>query len=352
MAAIVKGLLTGLVVLAATSGIASGQSGAVVDGPEVVWNHSLWGKPRSFTAEVEGLAKFLDERTGGKFQYNIHWGTLSQPRDNLDGIAVGAFQAANFSSNYYPGKVEASTGLDLPFLPIETLHQLARVSDEYMEVPTVRDEFRKWNAMYYMSTAIPLYEVVGKGKPPETFDDWKGMRVRALGLMADAFREIGIAPIATPPGDVFMAMDRGLVDAAAFAYYAHLSYRTYEAADWYTNGLKVTTGAASGMMFNVDAYEALPEQYRALLEEYKAEHGYPLQIAAYEIEQAKAPQVFQEAGLKEVVIPPEEREKLADAGAPPVWKAWVEKMNGQGYDGQALLDFILDSAERHRDASF
>src|SRR5690606_13806439 len=70
MGSIVKGLLAGLLVLAATSGSASAQSGAIVDGPEVVWNHSLWGKPRSFTAEVEGLAKFLEDRKSTRLNYS------------------------------------------------------------------------------------------------------------------------------------------------------------------------------------------------------------------------------------------------------------------------------------------
>ena len=41
---------------------------AAVDGPDVFWKFSLWGKWRAFTEVEETLSKRLSEETNGKFK--------------------------------------------------------------------------------------------------------------------------------------------------------------------------------------------------------------------------------------------------------------------------------------------
>lgn len=79
-----------------------------IDGPRVHWNFAYWGKPRAQSVLYEKFAEFIEERTGGKFTMQIHWGTLTQPRDNLDGIKLGAYEGTHFVGSYYPGKLPAA----------------------------------------------------------------------------------------------------------------------------------------------------------------------------------------------------------------------------------------------------
>ena len=112
-----KKLLTGAAALVfALAGAA--QAAEIVDGPRVHWNYSDWGKSRAVTTMLENLGPWLGERTGGKFTVQLHWGTLSPPNSVLDGLSVGAFEAGTFCASYYPAKLPAHTGLELPFLPI------------------------------------------------------------------------------------------------------------------------------------------------------------------------------------------------------------------------------------------
>jgi len=60
------------------------------------WNVSLWGKRRAFTEHVEKLAELVSEKTNGEFTLNISYGGLSNNRENLDGISIGAFEMAQF----------------------------------------------------------------------------------------------------------------------------------------------------------------------------------------------------------------------------------------------------------------
>ena len=344
-------LLIGAAVAAmtvATVPFASANAADTVEGPRLHWNFSLWGKPRASSTATINFAKYLEERTGGNFTMTIHWGTLSKPRAVLDGLSLGAFQGGAFCASYYPAKLPAHTGLDLPFLPINNFQALQGVTEEYYGNEVLQKETKKWNSFFHMSSLLPLYEVVGKGEPPKSLEDWKGLRIRALGQQGKAMQKLGAVPTSVPAPDVYTSMDRGLIDAAGFAYYAHESYRTYELGTWFTSGLDVGS-IACGQLFNIDAFNSLPKQYQALFDEFKdTKQGYPAQIAAYQRTEEELPIKFVEKGLKEIKIDKMEREAFKKVGGEPVWNDWVEQMTKEyRYDGKALLNILLTSAEKH-----
>lgn len=333
---------------AALSFVGAAQAADTVDGPRTHWNYAMWGKSRAVTTADENLGKFLSDRTGGKFTIQIHWGTLSPPKSIPDGLKLGAFEMGNYCAPYYPAKFPAFTGLDLPFLPIANLDQLQAVTDAYHQDPVMVKEAKQWNGRYHMSALLPLYEVLGKGEPPKSLEAWKGMRIRALGSQGAAMERLGAVPTSVPAPDVYVSLDRGLIDAAAFAYYAHDSYRTWELSKWFTTGLALGS-IHCGSLINIDAYNRLPEQYKALLDEFHhSPMGYPaLKNALNSAEQA-LPAQFLERGLTEVKIGAAEREAFVKAAGRPVWEEWVAKMTADGYDGQRLLDLILELAEKHK----
>ncbi len=344
-------LLTGAAaaVFALTSAVASTtQAADVIDGPRVHWNYSEWGKSRAITVLQENLGPWLSERTGGKFTVQVHWGTLSDPRSVLDGLSLGAFQAGSFCASYYPAKLASHTGLDLPFLPISTLEQLRHVTEDYYADPVPTAEAKKWNSRFYQAALLPLYEVVGKGTPLKSLDDWKGLRIRALGPQGDAMEKLGAVPTSVPAPDVYVSMDRGLIDAAAFAYYAHQSYRTWEVGNWFTRNLALGSIACGGMI-NLDAYNRLPDEYKKLLAEFlESDKGYTAQYASLYAAEERAPEDFKKAGLTEVVIQPEERAQFEEIAGKPVWNDWAAQMTDEyGYEGQRLLDKILTLAKEY-----
>lgn len=323
-------------------------AGAAVDGPRVHWDYAIWGKPRAITRYLENMEKWLPEQTNGKFTFQLHWGTLSKPRAVLDNLKAGSFQMGSFCASYYPGKLSAHTGLDLPFLPVKGLNMLRAVTHDYYKHPTLQGEMKKWNARFHMSSLLPLYEIVGKGKVPTSLADFKGMRIRSLGQQGKAMAKLGAVPTSVPAPEVYTSLDRGLLDAAGFAYYAHKSYRTFELGDWFTSGLAVGS-IACGSLMNLDDYNALPPQYQKLLDDFQnSDAGYPAQIASLDAAESATPAEFVKAGLTEWKIKPDERAKFEAAGGKPVWDDWAKAMDEEGYDGQDLLKTIFAAIEKNK----
>lgn len=314
----------------------------IVDGPEVRWNHSLWGNPRAFSAGVEELSKLLDERTGGKFKLKVHYGAaLSKGRENLDGIKLGAFQSANFCDFYHPGKNPSFMVFSLPFLPIEDSETMIRVRDRLFEHPALVKDMDNWDAMVYASALLPLYEFMGVGEPPKSLEDWSGLRVRAGGGLGEAMEQLGATRMTLPAPEVYTSLQRGAIDAVSFGFtYAFGAYKIDEVASWYTNGFTIGSFECP-IVFNKTAWSGLPEQYRKLILDLKPE-VYEAQLTAYrEIDKKNVP-VFKEK-LEEISYSPEQIAEFKKLAGQPVWEEWVAE-NSDKFDAQGVLDLLLETA--------
>ncbi|WP_238373162.1 TRAP transporter substrate-binding protein DctP [Heliomarina baculiformis] len=316
----------------------------IVEGPEVTWNVSLWGNPRAFTQPAEDFSELLAERTGGKFEFKLFYGAqLSAPRENLDGLQIGAFEAAYYSSSFSPDRNPVAMGLDLPFLPVANLEARQRVVEAYQNSPEAQAEWSDLGVKWLHGVLVPQFEFMGAGEAPRTLEDWSGKRVRALAGLAEAMNSLGATSVSISPPEVYTSLERGVIDAASFPFsYAHGSYGLHEVSSWYTDNLN--PGVNHAFIFaSQAAWDDLPEQYKTLFMEVKDE-VYRRNIEAMAAADEKWLPIFEEAGLTAISYSEEELERWREDVAKPLWDDWVVQQNDAGRDGQKLLDLILDTA--------
>lgn len=315
-----------------------------VDGPKVEWKMATWGKPRAFTAGMETLAKHVKDRTGGKFTITIGYESFGGPKEILDILSVGGLEMTSICSSYHPDKHPAYTGLDLPFLPFPNFDVQEKVHETYHKHPYIISEMKKWNAQFYMSNLLPQYEFMGRGKPPKTLADFKGMRVRAIGGIGEAMRRLGAVPTSVDATEVYTIMERGAVDAASFpSTYAHASYKLHEVAKWWTENMSPGTQACPSLI-NIGAWAKLPDQYKKLFDEAKP-MAYAALKKAYAVADEKNLKIFKEKGIEFVKYSDADLAEFRKIGAQPVWESWVQEMSGKGIPAKELLDLILTTAK-------
>ena len=95
------------------------------------------------------------------------------------------------------------------------------------------------------------------------------------------------------------------------------------------------------------AYEALPQQYKDLIDRVKP-IAYQRQIDTYVEIDKKNEKLFEERGLKKVHFSDADVAKIKEMAVQPSWDAWVAARNAEGLDGQALLDSVLTLAEEEK----
>ena len=337
--------LAGFLLSAASLGAASlGSASALaaeVEGPRLKWDASLWGKPRPGTAAVDALATRIEEKTGGNWRLTLHYGeALSKARENLDGLAIEAFEAAMICNFYHPRKNPALMVLTMPFLPMQTWENNRRVREAVYAHPAVVAELKQWNAMVYTSTFLPQYEILGRGEPPADLDAWRGLTVRAGGGIGQAMKRLGATPTSSTATEVYTGVQQGTMDAASFPFtYGHVAYRIHEVADWFTGNLSPGTSDCP-VVFSIAAFRALPAQYKQLLEDVK-EDVIATQIQAYEAFDAQALPLLK-ASLKEVRYSDEQLAAFRASAGGPVIESWIAD-NQDRFDARALVEAVFAS---------
>lgn len=303
---------------------------------ETVWNVSLWGKRRAFTENVEKLAELVDKKTNGDFQLNISYGGLSKARENLDGIAIGAFEMAQFCAFYHPDKNPSITVMELPFVQDVSLARMGEIYRQVFAHPIVVRDLARWNATLLMPTPMPQYNIVSKSPPLQSLEDFQGLRVRGPGGILGVLGQVGAVKTSVPFSEVRQAMDSGVIDAASFAPHAHLATNTHKVGRWATTNLNLGT-ANCPVVVNSDALAALSPKHRDALQgsvdevlAFYVDNYETNTIAAYE-------KAVREEGLALVTFSAEQQIQL-DALATSVRSEWVEK-HDEDFDSQSLFDY-------------
>lgn len=313
---------------------------------KVTWNWALYGPPRAVTVSMEHLAKVAKEKSDGNFIINLKYNEqLGDAKDMLDGLKVDAFQGAFVAYSYAPAKTPLQGVLDMPFLPIPDLVSQERVQDSFQAWKPAAEELARWNGAHFMTILLPQYEFMGSGKPPRNLEDWKGMRVRALGGLGDAMKLLGAVPVSVSAPEVYTALERGMFQAASFPFaYSFTAYKLHEVSKWYTLGMQPGI-IHNSLVLSQTAWKALPDEYKKILEDARPE-AYRLQREAYEEADKKSIPQFEKRKLEVIKVTPEVREKLIAIAGKPVWDQWVADTEKKGLPGKEALELVLSLAKK------
>ena len=303
------------------------------------WNVSLWGKRRAFTEHVERLAELVSEKTGGEFTLNISYGGLSNNKENLDGISIGAFEMAQFCAGYHRDKNPSITVLELPFLGVTSLEQEVELSMAVYSHPAAIADLGRWNATLLMPSPLPQYNIVGTGDAPSTLADFEGMSVRATGGIGKAMETVGAVPTSMSATEVRQAMDSGVVSAVSFAPHAHMSFGTIENGAWWTTNLNPGT-VNCPVVANSDALAALSDEHReALLGSIEESLDHYVDAYNSKTMDAWGP-ALDERGIERVTFSDAEIAAFEDAAAAPAAEAWIADNTAKGLPAQELYDLV------------
>lgn len=303
------------------------------------WNVSLWGKRRAFTEHVEKIAELVDAKTNGEFTLNISYGGLSKNKENLDGIAIGAFEMAQFCAGYHRDKNPTITVLELPFLGVSSLEQEREIAQAVYQHPAVVKDLSRWNATLLMPSPLPQYNILGVGPQPTTLADFEGLTVRATGGIGKAMAAVGAVPTSMSASEVRQALDSGVVKAVAFAPHAHMSFGTVETGEWWTTNLNPGT-VNCPVVVNTDALAGLSDAHRdALLGSVDEALDHYITTYNGKTMDAWGP-TLQEKGIASITYTTAELTSFKNAVAGPAAAAWIKDNAARGIPAQELYDMV------------
>lgn len=282
-------------------------------------------------AEHFGFWMFADEvekRLGDRLEIKYLGGEeVVTYFEQYEMLGKGAFEIGHL-----PGNMAKN------FLPMaETLH-LSQIKPweerENGVYEILREGFEdKMNLIYLGKTAGEGYEYVYYTNfKVDSIADFKGKTIRVAPIFVPHLTAMGAGSVAMPAGEIYTAMERGVVDGFGWPTLGPMDYGWYEVAKYRIDPGFYPTGL--GVFINKDAWDKLSEDVQEELKEIMIE----TEKACY-LEMAKLVEVenkgIVENGMEIITLSPEvaaEYHKLAyDAG-------WADVIKSDPENGPTLRE--------------
>ena len=161
---------------------------------------------------------------------------------------------------------------------------------------------------------------MGKGQFIKTYDDMKGKKLRASGAIhTEVIKLLGGVPVGMPAPEVYIALEKGIVDGAFVPWDFIYSFRTDPVLS------SVTEIGVCGFTFvvtmNLDVYNNMPADLRAMIDEVSPKYSGILG-AEHDRLVVVAQKLLADAGGEVYKLSAADMEKVGTALA-PMWENWI-----------------------------
>lgn len=254
--------------LAATIGLSTAQIAAADDKP-VRWRMQSWFPSAAPHAGSSGkdIGTKLDRLSGGAFKVQFYEpGALIPPNQCLEAVGRNSVQACWSTPAYWYGDEPALSlysaapfGMDWPGLMAWFYHGGGQEMYDTL--------YAKHNVK-----AMPCGGMIPEAsgwfrKEVNTIEDFQGMRIRFLGLGALVLEQVGVSTMLLPGGELYAALERGVIDATEFAAPSvDKALGLNEVAQYYYFPGWHQPATLYDFMMNLDEWNGLSEQQQAMVE--------------------------------------------------------------------------------------
>lgn len=295
-------------------------------------NHGLVPWMKSIEEATKGRVKIVEYPAQTLAKQNSAW------QATVTGVADMAWTASIF----YAGQFPLTDMITLPFLPTPSgeagsavLYQL------YTQFPEIQNEYRNVK-MLTPHIAGPYFLQTMK-KQVKTLDDFKGLKVRAIaGPPTASMKLLGATPLLIPIPDIYLALQKGVLDGAATTFNAALEWRYYELIKYYTY-VPLYSGA-SFMIMNLNKWNSLPKDIQQQIASATGLEAAKRVGRAFrdEVEPEFRERVAKDGfSMNEYTVPKDELNRWIDVGAKPIWDSYVKQLETKGLPAQKILDQML-----------
>ncbi len=161
---------------------------------------------------------------------------LGSPRENLEQMQIGQLEFAKISTAALGGFVPQFQVFDLPYVFKSREHLLKATDGEPGKIleKMLADKLGIRILGWFDAGARSIFT---SKKPVKSIADLKGQKIRVMEspLMIQTFNLMGAAAVPMAYGELYSALQQGVVDGAENSQIAYRSMKHYEVAKYWTN---------------------------------------------------------------------------------------------------------------------
>ncbi|EKF43811.1 TRAP dicarboxylate transporter subunit DctP [Nitratireductor indicus C115] len=278
---------------------------------------------------AQEFAKRLTEKSGGELSVEMRGPETVPPFEQLQPVSAGLFNMLFTHGAYHLGETTMAFGMDA----VKDDPQARRESGIY---DLIDAHYQQRNLkLIGVFSAASGYHILLKNPIAED-GALKGRKIRASGTYHDLVNELGGSVVTLPASEIYSALERGVVDGAAWPVFGAMDYKWYEVAGYMT---RPTFGITNLSLFmNLDTWNGLSAEQQTMVTDIAKE----LEIEGrkhFEGLWAKEDKAMQDAGLAITEFGPDVAGKVDGIFAAGVWKQVEDKA---GEDGKAFHKLALE----------
>jgi TRAP-type mannitol/chloroaromatic compound transport system substrate-binding protein len=193
-------------------------------------------------------------------------GELVPAMQSFDAVSKGSAQVGHDWPGYWKGKNEAFVAFaSVPFGLDAEGYNIWLYEKGGLEM--MQELYGKFNLFALPGGQVGQEMGLSSNKRAAKMEDFKGMRVRTPGWYMDIMNNLGASVSPLPGGEVYLALERGVIDAAEFSSPAINYPMGFDEITKYAIQPGVhQPGVQCALFFNKDAYEKLPEDLKWIVD--------------------------------------------------------------------------------------
>ena len=255
------------------SALTLGVSAAIVVTPVAAQDTFTWkvqshwpGASSSYKDSLVRLKDILEERSDGRLKLQLfEAGSLFKAQETFNAVSRGILEMGTISPSYASDKMTLAgiaSGLPFAFRNVwETAYFHQALGFEEM----LREEAAKHNVYWATDKVYPTEMVVKK--PINSLNDFKSLKIRSSGALQKFLTEAGAAASYIPGGELYTALDSGIVDGAHWgASQGAASMALYEVAKYHVQPALNIAGT-DVIIVSQKALDKLPEDLQQLVKD-------------------------------------------------------------------------------------
>ncbi|GAB4041603.1 MAG: TRAP transporter substrate-binding protein [Rubrivivax sp.] len=221
---------------------------------------------------AEVFANAVKEMSGGKFQISVHpSGELVGGFGQVDAVQAGTVEMAHTAPYYYFGKDPTfSLGCAIPFGL--NSRQMTAWYTEGNGRKLMREFYANYNIISFIGGNTGAQMGGWWRKEIKSLADLKGQKFRTGGFSGVIYQQLGGVPQNIPGGEIYQALEKGTIDAAEWVGpYDDEKLGFSKVAPFYGYPGYWEGGPQLDFYVNTKAYNALPAEYKAMIESASVE---------------------------------------------------------------------------------
>jgi len=302
------------------------------------------------SARTQSLAdwgEWLNKRTNGRIKIQWYWSqSLAKARDNIHAVKGGiADMATNSGLVYQRSLIPIFQFAEMPFIgPADWDSHAKAVMEMTRTVPELKKEIEKTGIKLISANAGHPTHFMSK-KPIRKLEDFKGLRIRALGGLADFVKAAGGKAVPLTVYETYEGLQKGTVDASQAYMYYNIPSKFFEVTKY--SILPGMQNITTTMWMNMDLYKKFPKDIQKILDDEAAGKYQEFTTRSMDEVWDSSVAALKKAGIEFITIAPEEFARWTELGKKAAHSKWFKKMEKKGVDGEKILQQYAETYKKY-----